>query len=144
MGLGYNSQGWLSTQIPNGPSYDSYNVYLIVKVIDDFGGITAYTSANLNIQVLLNTSLSSQLMGQMLSSSTVSSLMQDMFSGDPQKIIQNVNGLSSMLNSMASSGQGSDFGPSSIASNASFNDLANLRSQAQSNATVNYFDIFFY
>lgn len=139
VGIGFNSNGSLTTTIPNGPAYDSYRVTVLVKVIDDFGGITQYPIEP-SIQVLLNMSLTSSLIDQMKNINSNSGLMQQMFSGNPQVIMQTVNGMCSMLNSMASLDQPDttfNFGPGSIGSNVNFDSLSELRSsQAETNSNV--------
>ena len=32
----------LNTTIPQGPEYDSFNVTIVIKIIDDFGGMLEY------------------------------------------------------------------------------------------------------
>lgn len=139
MGLGFNSNGSLRAPIPNGPSYDSNRVYLIVKIIDDFGGIKEYKIEQ-TLQVLLNTTLSASLMTEIVNLDPKSTLMQSMFSGNPQTIVQTVSAMSSILNSLgeSDSSQSFNFGPSSLGTSLSFNDLAELRARAQQrNSTVN-------
>lgn len=111
----------------------------MVKIIDDFGGNTEYQIPT-SIIVEMKSSLLTPLMSQMSDMSSGSSMVQKMFSGNPQIIMQNVNSFASMLNTMAASSSGEsskfDFGPSSLGASFSFENLTQLRSQYQTNTTV--------
>lgn len=72
----------------------------MIKIIDDFGGITTYKISRA-ITVVINNTLSSQLMNQVLSNSPIS-ILKKMAGGNFQQIMQTVNQMSAMLNEMSS------------------------------------------
>lgn len=128
--------------MPTGPVYDGYKVYIVVNIQDDFGGITEYKLPT-SVKVELNSTLSGMLMSQMMSMSAGSTMVKAMFSGNPQVMMQNVNSMVSMLNTMAATNMTQsttfNFGPSSLGAGVSFANLSQLRSQLQTNITPVYF-----
>ena len=56
----------LNTTIPQGPEYDSFNVTIVIKIIDDFGGMLEYiiptpVTVQPNISLLENSTIIEQI-----------------------------------------------------------------------------------
>ncbi len=98
--LNYNSNGYLTIQLPQGPQSDSYFVYLSVNIIDDFNGKTT-SQLPMPVQVLPNNNDSNIFEailtnnGESLNTET----MIELNSGNLNLISKNVISLSNALNS---------------------------------------------
>lgn len=96
--LNYNSQGTLSIQLPQGPSTDSYNIYLYVNVIDDSLGLVTYNITN-PIQVTPNQNLANNLLADILSNDPKSLFLNNLQSGNLNTISKTIIGIASLFNS---------------------------------------------
>jgi len=99
----YNSIGELQIELPQGAKSDSYNLYLIVNIIDDLGGTLVYYLKN-PIVVQSNEELKQSLSSEILSTnpstdiSISSDFMQQLNSGDVKTVSKNVINMANELN----------------------------------------------
>jgi hypothetical protein len=82
-----------SLQLPQGPSTDSYNIYLSVNIVDDTNGVTTYSISN-PVQVLPNQNLASTL----TNSSGNTLLIAQINSGNINAVASNSLAISTSLN----------------------------------------------
>lgn len=85
--------GVASLQLPQGPSTDSYNIYLSVNIIDDTNGVTTYSIPN-PVHVLSNQNLASTL----TNSSGNTLLIAQINSGNINTVVSNSLAISTSLN----------------------------------------------
>lgn len=97
--LGYNSDGYFVTNLPEGPAYDSNKMHVSVKIIDNTGGFVDYTLAS--VTVIQNTSDAENLIEELLAQNTLNYLNQELYDGNTQSCAQNLIILSSILNSLS-------------------------------------------
>ena len=97
--LNFNSAGFLRTKLPPGPDEDSNKVYVFVKVVDDSGGLVEYDITS-PIYVYPNHTLTLNLIDNLASNLTYSTLMKKLNSGNLQTCSQNILILASTLNSL--------------------------------------------
>ena len=99
--LNYNSKGFVSLQLPQGPQSDSYFIYLSVNIIDDSDGKTNFPIKT-PIQVLPcnSTSLFELILGVTNGSRTkmMTTMMMELNSGNLNLISKNIITLSTYLN----------------------------------------------
>ncbi|CAF0876239.1 unnamed protein product, partial [Brachionus calyciflorus] len=128
--LGYDAIGKASYELPLGPAFDNYKMYLYVEIIDNDDGSTIYY-LNDSIVVKENTELLAGLMDSVTNFDPSSETNTKLFSGKPQVVLQVVNSITSMLNNQGfgdKNGQSGKaivgFGPyQGIPSNANFDNL---------------------
>ena len=97
--LNYNSNGFVSLQLPQGPQSDSYFIYLSVNVIDDSDGKTNFPIKT-PVQVLPcnTTSLFESILEVANGSSSQTMMMMELNSGNLNLISKNIITLSTSLN----------------------------------------------
>lgn len=97
MSLGYDSVGQIEFELPLGPAFDEYKMYLYVEVIDNDDGSTRF-SLETAVVVEENTDLMDGLMNSITSADPTSEANLKLFSGKPQVVLQVVNSITSVLN----------------------------------------------
>jgi hypothetical protein len=95
--LNYNSNGDLLIQLPQGPDYDFYKLYLFVNIIDDTYGVTVYNITQ-PVTVMPNDNLANNLAASIASNDPNSPFLQDLNSGNLNLVAKNVIALSSVFN----------------------------------------------
>ena len=109
-GLGYNSNGILTTQLPEGASYDSNKIYLYVQIVDNEGGITVF---NFTAPLVVNGPSNANYV-QALSDLTTKNLYSkpiiDLYSGNTVKTMQDLTVMSNMLNQQSFADKTACFG----------------------------------
>ncbi len=95
--MNYNSNGTLTVQLPLGPEYDSFNIYILVHVIDDTKGRTIYNITK-PVRVYPNKNLTNTIMQNILDLEPSSQFLQELNDKDIQKAAKNIIGLSNSLN----------------------------------------------
>ena len=123
----------MAYELPLGPAFDKYKMYLYVEVIDNDDGSTRF-EINTPVTVRENTELLADLMSSITNFDPTSETNVKLFSGKPQVVLQVVNSITSMLNNQGfgdKNGQEGKsiigFGPSQgIPANANFDDLDSI------------------
>jgi hypothetical protein len=100
VGLGFNSNGILSTQLPLGSIYDSYKLSIYVQIFDNDNGIAYYTIPT-QVTVEADVAATQSVFAAITSSNTNSPVLASLYSGSSQASIQNILSLSSVLNTMS-------------------------------------------
>lgn len=95
--------GTLNVQLPLGASYDSYNTYIYVNIIDNYGGTTTFQLPS-PVQVYPNTNLLQEVTDQLLNPNDGGSIVQALYSGNSQLTTQTLLTISSVLNAVNTSG----------------------------------------
>ena len=95
--LNYNSNGDLYIQLPQGPDYDSYKLYLFVNIIDDTYGVTVYNIVK-PVTVMPNVNLANNLAASIASNDPDSSFLQNINSRNLNLVAKNVIALTSVFN----------------------------------------------
>jgi len=95
--LNYNSDGVLPVQLPQGPDYDSYKIYLFVNVIDDSYGTTVYNLPD-PVYVYPNREIADNLLNEILADSPRSTIVTSLSSGNLKTVANFVTTLSTQLN----------------------------------------------
>lgn len=95
--MNYNSNGTLTVQLPLGPEYDSYRIYIFVHIIDDGNGRTIYNITK-PVKVYPNKNLTTSIMQDILDLEPSSQFLQELNDKDLQKAAKNIIGLSNSLN----------------------------------------------
>lgn len=102
--IGSNSIGSISSQLPVGAVYDSYNLYISVNIIDNDNGVTTYQIANPVVVQPAQSDLAS-IIQQLLDPNSANSLNSILYSGNSQLTTQTILSISSMLNGASLSDQ---------------------------------------
>ena len=97
IGLGYSTNGTLSTTLPQGAVYDSYNLYISVEIVDDNEGI-AYFDIATPIVVSPDTTYVQNIISSLINIDPKLSLNAQMFKGNSQLSMQTILSISSVLN----------------------------------------------
>jgi hypothetical protein len=99
-GLNITLPDQLNTTIPQGPEYDSYNLQIIIKIIDDFGSKLEFVIPTL-IKVLPNNFLSenSTIIDQIINYDSKSNFNIKLNEGILQDSLQIMLSISTVLNS---------------------------------------------
>lgn len=97
VGFGTSLDGTLSLELPLGASYDSYNTYLYVNVIDNDGGVTTY-QFGAPIQVNPNPNILQAITEQLLNPLGGGAILNALYSGNSQLTTQTLLTISSVLN----------------------------------------------
>ena len=79
----------LSVQLPQGPSTDSYKIYLLVNIIDDTDGSTLYYLSN-PVTVQPDNSLANDLASSITSNDANNQLLLNLNSGNLNIVAKNV------------------------------------------------------
>jgi len=87
----------ISVQLPQGPEYDSYRIYLFVNIIDDSGGITVYKLVN-PIYVYPNKEATDQVINEILDNNPRSLIVTNLNSGNLKTVTNFVSVLSTQIN----------------------------------------------
>lgn len=128
--LNYNSNGYLSVQLPQGPSTDSYKIYLLVYITDDTDGSTMYYLSD-PIQVQPDNSLAQSLSDSISSRDPNNLLLIDLNSGNLNIVAKNVIALTTILNFQSSDTSSSSSSTTSTQNSTSSNafnvQIAELR-----------------
>ncbi len=97
-GLSISQQ--LNTIIPQGPEYDSFNIQIIVKVIDDSVGITEYIIPT-PVVISPNTTMiqNSKILSEIINIYTLSDTNKRLYEGDLLTVSQLINSISAYINS---------------------------------------------
>ena len=90
----------LNTIIPQGPEYDSFNIQIIVKVIDDSVGITEYIIPT-PVVISPNTTMiqNSKILSEIINIYTLSDTNKRLYEGDLLTVSQLINSISAYINS---------------------------------------------
>lgn len=91
--MNYNRNGDLFIQLPQGPVYDSYKLYLFVNIIDDTYGTVVYNIAR-PVTVMPDNNFASFI----TTNDPNSPFFQDLNSGNLNIVAKNVIALSSVFN----------------------------------------------
>jgi len=91
----------LSVQLPQGPSTDSYNIYLLVNIIDDTDGSTLYYLPN-PVTVQPDNSLANNLANSITSNNGDNQLLLNLNSGNLNIVAKNVIAITTILNFQSS------------------------------------------
>jgi hypothetical protein len=102
MGLGTNSDGTLSLQLPLGPATDGYKTYLYVNIIDNDGGTTTYQFPS-PVVVNQSANLLQTVTDQLLNPTGGGNIVEALYNGDSQLTTQTLLTISSVLNSVNTS-----------------------------------------
>ena len=103
MQLGYNSNGELYVQLPQGASSDSNKLHLYVNIIDNLGGVRVFNLAT-PVVVTQNkdsvTSIAKEVLNYNPSTdlSTLSQFTQDIYSSDTKLSAKSITLLATTLN----------------------------------------------
>lgn len=97
IGLGYSTNGSLSTALPQGAVYDSYNLYISVEIVDDNEGI-AYFDIATPVVVSPDTTYVQNIIDSLINIDPKLSQNAQMFKGDSQLSMQIILSISSVLN----------------------------------------------
>ena len=100
VGLGFNSNGILLTQLPLGSIYDSYKLSIYVQILDNDNGIAYYTIPT-QVTVDADVAATQSIFAAITGSNTNSPVLTSLYSGSSQASIQNILSLSSVLNTMS-------------------------------------------
>ena len=121
--MNYNSNGDLYIQLPQGPDYDAFKLYLFVNIIDDTYGVTVYNITQ-PVTVMPNDNLANNLAASIASNDPNSPFLQDLNSGNLNLVAKNVIALSSVFNiqSLSTSSTSASITTSSNATNNAEND----------------------
>ena len=95
--MNYNSLGQISLQLPQGPSADSFKIYLFVNVIDDTYGVTVYNITS-PVTVTPNDALADSLAVSISSGDASSQALVALNSGNLNLVAKNVIALSTAFN----------------------------------------------
>ncbi len=95
--IGYNSNGILKFQLPQGPTYDSYNLYLFVNVIDNNNGVTVYNLST-PVKVLSNSNVLFDLVKNVMIKNLSLDFVNTIYNGNIQSSSQLITNLISTLN----------------------------------------------
>ena len=97
IGLGWSSDGQLTTPLPKGAIYDSNRIYISVEITDNDNGKTHYT---IPIYVTVNADSASipNLMSELISLSSASNTNKILFEGQALNSIQLIITIASVLN----------------------------------------------
>ena len=88
-------------QLPQGPDFDSYKIYLSVYVIDDTGGVTIYSLPN-TVIVMPNLNVASDLTASILNNDTTCQTLLELNSGNLNLVSKNVIALTTVFNLQSS------------------------------------------
>ena len=124
--MNYNSNGDLYIQLPQGPDYDAYKLYLFVNIIDDTYGTTVYKIAQ-PVTVMPNDNLANNLAASIASNDPNSPFLQNLNSGNLNLVAKNVIALTSVFNIQGLSSSSITTTPSNSTSNAVNDQKAALR-----------------
>ena len=111
-------------QLPQGPDFDSYKIYLSVYVIDDTGGVTIYSLPN-TVIVMPNLNVASDLTASISSNDPNSPTLLELNSGNVNLVSKNVIGLTTVFNLQANPASSNQIDSSIVQSQN--NQLADLR-----------------
>ena len=87
--LNFNKNGFIKVKLPVGPAEDSNKVYIFIRIIDDFGGVTLYT-INDPIIVNPNVSLARGLLNEMGINSNLNYFIKQILTGNLQVCSENI------------------------------------------------------
>lgn len=93
----YNPEGMISVQLPQGPDYDSFKIYLFVNIIDDSGGITVYKLLN-PVYVYPNEEATYRVVNEILENNPRSLIVTNLNSGNLKTVTNFVSILSTQIN----------------------------------------------
>jgi len=114
----------VNIQLPQGPEFDFYKIYLFVNVIDDSFGTTVFTITT-PVNVFPDYQLANSLAASISNNDPNSPILQALNSGNLNIIAKNVIALTTVFNIQSSSNSSSYMSFDSI--NALNNQMANLR-----------------
>jgi hypothetical protein len=124
--LNYNKKGDLFIQLPQGPEYDSYKLYLFVNIIDDTYGTIVYNITQ-PVTVMPNDNLANDLAASISTNDPNSAFLRDLNSGNLNLVAKNVIALSFVFNIQSLSASSPTTLSNSNASNADNDQKAELR-----------------
>jgi len=125
--LNYNKNGDLYIQLPQGPDYDAYKLYLFVNIIDDTYGVAVYNITQ-PVTVMPNDNLANNLAASIATNDPNSPFLQDLNSGNLNLVAKNVIALTSVFNIQGlSSSSATTTTSSNTTSNAANDQKAALR-----------------
>jgi hypothetical protein len=109
-GLGYNSIGNLTTQLPQGAAYDSNRLYIYVQIIDNENGVTIFNFTNPMFIDPPNSSVYAQNLNDLLSQNQYSSKVINLNTANTIQTIQTLTNAADMLNAQSFADQKAVFG----------------------------------
>ena len=125
--MNYNKNGDLYIQLPQGPDYDAYKLYLFVNIIDDTYGVAVYNITQ-PVTVMPNDNLANNLAASIATNDPNSPFLQDLNSGNLNLVAKNVIALTSVFNIQGlSSSSATTTTSSNTTSNAANDQKAALR-----------------
>ena len=95
--MNYNGKGRASIQLPQGPSDDSYQIYLYVNIIDDTDGTTTFHLRN-SVIVTPNNELATNLADSIKANEVNNPFLIELNSGNLNLVCKNVIALSTVFN----------------------------------------------
>ncbi len=98
----------INTTIPQGPEYDSFNIQIIVKVIDDSGGMTEHIIPT-PVTISPDTTMiqNSKILSEIINIYTFSNTNKRLYEGDLHTVSQLINSISAYINSECSNDKNS-------------------------------------
>ena len=99
--LNYNSDGYLSIILPQGPDTDAFKLSLFVNIIDDTNGITVYNILK-PVVVLPNDNLVENLVDSIASNDENNQFIIEVNSGNLNLVSKNIIALTSIFNAQSS------------------------------------------
>ena len=99
-GFNFSLPNQFNTKIPQGPEYDSFIISIVVKIIDDSGGLLEYVIAT-KVKVVPDTSLmdNSTLIDQIMTDDSKLNENRKLYEGDLHDSSQVIILISTILNS---------------------------------------------
>ncbi len=99
--LNYNSDGYLSIILPQGPDTDSFKLSLFVNIIDDTNGITVYNILK-PVVVMPNDNLVENLVDSIASNDENNQFLIEVNSGNLNLVSKNIIALTASFNAQSS------------------------------------------
>lgn len=94
--------GSLNIPLPQGASYDSYNTYIYVNIVDNDNGVTTFRLPS-PVQVNPNSQILNTIIQQFLNPSMGGSILNTLYTGNSAQTTQTLLLLSSALNGASQS-----------------------------------------
>ncbi len=121
----------MTIQLPLGPEYDSYKIYIFVHVIDDGNGRSIFNITK-PVRVYPNKNLTSSIIQDILDLEPSSEFLQELNDKDLQKAAKNIIGLSNSLNIQYGTIK-TESNQTLVSQNINITDLANNEEEIEKN-----------
>lgn len=95
--MSFNSNGILTTKLPQGSDNDNYQLYVTVLIKDESNGVSRF-DFNHSIQVWPDQNLKNELIMALVNKDITSDFYNSLSSGNLKAVASNILGLISMLN----------------------------------------------